>query len=509
MNEIGLISIVVPVHNEEGNIRRLYEGIKESLQALGCRYELIYVNDASRDDTPEIITDICRHDPAVKLLNFFRKYGQDAALAAGLREARGEVVIAMDGDLQDDPGDIRLFLREIESGFDVVCGWRKKRSIRNIFRRAIAFSGNKLGVFLFGVSFHDFNATFKAYKRSAIEKIFLFKGFHRFIPVMAVMAGLRVREIEIRNNSRFSGHSKYGYCGLSRVFSVPFTALALKLAMCLFNNQPQRLLPEVQYKIKPAGRPHPKKGKLSVVIPVYNEEKGISRTIEQCIGAKEEILTRTRLSDLEIIVVDDGSKDNTLKVAREYASFYGFSLISYAKNKNYGGAIQEGMNAAEGEYLAILDADGTYEPRSFTELFNTLDSQAADICVGSRMSAESRMPLTRKFGNILAASLINLASSTKVSDATSGMRIIRKQAYERLLPLAGGLEFGLAMTLKALREPGLKVVEARVPYYKRIGRSKLRTVKDGYRFSRLILSFILQNRGHFKRQAEADRHGAF
>lgn len=183
------------------------------------------------------------------LITFKKNYGQDAALAAGLRKARGEIVITMDGDLQDDPKDIKLFIDEINKGYDIVCGWRRFRAKRHIFREILTFLGNKLGRIVFGLPIHDFNATFKAYRKSAIDKLYFFKGFHRFIPVMAKMSNIRFKEVEIKNNSRFDGNSKYKFWGINRILKVPKDAFLLKIFCSFFKNYPQKILAEVYYEI--------------------------------------------------------------------------------------------------------------------------------------------------------------------------------------------------------------------------------------------------------------------
>jgi len=243
-------SVVIPIFNEEESLLILHERLCSAMKDVCEEFQIIYVNDGSTDSSNDIIKEICRNDLSVRLITFKKNYGQDAALAAGLRKACGEVVIAMDGDLQDDPQDIKLFLDEIDKGYDIVCGWRRYRAKRHIFREIIAFMGNKLGRIIFGLSVHDFNATFKAYRRSVIDRLYFFKGSHRFIPVLAAMNNFSLKEIEIKNSSRFSGHSKYNFWGLNRVLKVSKDALLLKTSYCIFNKQPQKILTEVYYEIK-------------------------------------------------------------------------------------------------------------------------------------------------------------------------------------------------------------------------------------------------------------------
>ncbi|MDD5044667.1 MAG: glycosyltransferase family 2 protein [Candidatus Omnitrophica bacterium] len=249
MNNIKLISIIIPVFNEEGNIRESYLKLKDALDLLGYDSEVIYINDGSTDSGGSIIKEICGSDRSVKAITFMKNYGQDAALAAGFRHARGDVIIAMDSDLQDDPGDIKLFLEKINEGYDLVCGWRKSRPRRHILREILAFAGNRSGMAVFGLPFHDFNATFKAYRRTALDNFYFFKGFHRFIPVLATMNNLNIKEIEIRNNPRFSGHSKYAFFGLKRVSIVLKDAVALICSKHIFKKKIDLVLAEVKYEI--------------------------------------------------------------------------------------------------------------------------------------------------------------------------------------------------------------------------------------------------------------------
>ena len=243
------ISLVIPVFNEKDNILKLYLSLEKALVQLGKRYEIIFVNDGSTDGGAAIIRKICLSDNAVKHIAFDKNYGQDAALAAGLRKAGGDIIIAMDADLQDDPDDIKVFLDKIREGCDVVCGWRKKRAKRNIVRDVMTFLGNVLGTVIFHMPVHDFNATFKAYRKSAINELYFFKGFHRFVPVLATMKNLKIGEVEIRNRVRNNGYSKYRPFGLKRIFSVSKDAVLLKFAICFLNRNIEKVLPEVSYVI--------------------------------------------------------------------------------------------------------------------------------------------------------------------------------------------------------------------------------------------------------------------
>lgn len=231
--------------------------------------------------------------------------------------------------------------------------------------------------------------------------------------------------------------------------------------------------------------------KLSIIIPAYNEEPALSQIIERCIEAKEHICNCTSLTDVEIIVVNDGSKDNTHQIAKEFKDAGKIKLVSYRKNRGYGAAIKRGFRMASGEYVAFLDADGTCDPKHFANLFNDLEIGNADISIGSRMGPNSQMPKVRRLGNSIYAFLISLISNKKVTDSASGMRIIRKSSLAKIYPLPDGMNFTPAMSAIAVMDDGLKIVEAFMPYKERIGESKLDVVKDGYRFLKTIFEIGL------------------
>jgi glycosyltransferase involved in cell wall biosynthesis len=221
---------------------------------------------------------------------------------------------------------------------------------------------------------------------------------------------------------------------------------------------------------------------LSVIIPAYNEEGGIDHVIQRVLGIRE-ALTQIGV-ELEFIVVDDGSRDQTTTLVSKYSEV---RLIRHIKNRGYGAAIKTGFRYARGEYLAFLDADATYPPEYLPEMCRAAIEQGGDMVVASRMSgAQSRMPLTRRIGNLAFALLLSLIGNARVRDTTSGMRILRRQALEQLYPLPDGLQFTPAMSTRALHE-NLQVIEIPVPYSERVGRSKLSVVRDGVRFTNAIV----------------------
>ena len=222
---------------------------------------------------------------------------------------------------------------------------------------------------------------------------------------------------------------------------------------------------------------------LSVVLPALNEEHGIDAILERVLGQRDE-LARAGIRTLEVIVVDDGSQDHTADRIRAHADV---RLIQHETNRGYGAALKTGFNAATGELLAFLDADGTYPPESFPALCRALTEHDADLIIGSRMlSGESEMPLVRRVGNTIFAGLLSVVGSRRISDSASGMRVFRRELLSTLYPLPDGLDFTPAMSTRAVYE-GLNMVEVPIPYKERIGRSKLNPLKDGVRFLRSIL----------------------
>ncbi len=221
---------------------------------------------------------------------------------------------------------------------------------------------------------------------------------------------------------------------------------------------------------------------LSVVIPAWNEEEGIEPIIKRVLAIRPALASLDWA--LEFLIVDDGSRDRTAALIAKYREV---RLIRHLKNRGYGAAIKTGFRYASGEYLAFLDADGTYPPESLPELCRAAVAQKADLVVGSRMGgAKSQMPLTRRVGNFAYARLLSLIGNVAVRDTASGMRIIRREILERLYPLPDGLDFTPAMSTRAIHE-NLKIVEVPIPYAERIGRSKLSVVRDGVRFTNTIV----------------------
>lgn len=227
--------------------------------------------------------------------------------------------------------------------------------------------------------------------------------------------------------------------------------------------------------------------KLSIVIPAYNEEEGIRSIIERTLSASNKIRSETGVSEVEVIVVNDGSQDATARIAQKYSDQNLIRLISYEKNRGYGAAIKAGFAEASGDLLSFLDADGTCDPQIFVDLIRKMKETEADIVIGGRLNPHSRMPLTRKVGNILYRVLVHAISSERVNDIASGMRVLKKNILAELSPLPDGLNFTPAMSVCAILDRNIRIEEVPIPYQERVGRSKLSVVRDGLRFLRTIL----------------------
>jgi glycosyltransferase involved in cell wall biosynthesis len=221
-------SIVVPLHNEQENVTDLYDRLKAVMEMHGESFEIVLVDDGSRDRTFNLLREIAAIDSRVTVVKLRRNFGQTSALAAGFDHSRGEYIIAMDGDLQHDPADIPLFLEKIAEGYDIVSGWRKRRIDNLWLRRIPSRCANWLMAKLSGVSIHDFGTTFKAYRREVLEQVPLYGELHRFIPALASWYGASIVEVPIRNVNRERGASHYG---ISRTFRVFFDLITIRFLL--------------------------------------------------------------------------------------------------------------------------------------------------------------------------------------------------------------------------------------------------------------------------------------
>ena len=211
-------SIVVPFFNEQENVPPLYMKLTEVMDGVGEPYELIFVDDGSKDNTFKVLSDIYEHDRRVNIVRLRRNFGQTAALKAGFDFARGEVIISMDGDLQHDPAEIPRFVEKMEEGYDLVSGWRYQRKDAWLTRQIPSRIANWMMAKLSGIELHDFGTTFKAYRREIIQEIQLYGELHRFIPALASSSGAKIAEVPIENLHRKNGKSNYGIGRTIRVF---------------------------------------------------------------------------------------------------------------------------------------------------------------------------------------------------------------------------------------------------------------------------------------------------
>jgi len=221
-------SIVVPFHNEEENVTKLYDRLKQVMEQVGESFELVLVDDGSSDRTYKLMEEIVAVDSRVLVVKLRRNFGQTSALAAGFDNASGDFILAMDGDLQHDPNEIPNFLKKLDEGYDVVSGWRAERIDNFVMRRIPSRCANWLMAKLSGVNIHDFGTTYKAYRREVITNIPLYGEMHRFIPALASWFGATICEIPIKNVHREAGKSHYG---IGRTFRVFFDLLTIRFLL--------------------------------------------------------------------------------------------------------------------------------------------------------------------------------------------------------------------------------------------------------------------------------------
>lgn len=222
------ISVVIPVYNEEDSLDRLYSELKESLGRLDKAHEILFVDDGSRDRSLECLKRIRDADPAVKVISFRKNFGQTAALSAGFDHARGDIVITMDADLQNDPADIPMLLDKIGEGYDLVSGWRHDRKDKWLSRRLPSILANKLISWATDVTLNDYGCTLKAIRQEVVQNITLYGELHRFIPAVASWMGVRIAEVKVNHRARVAGESKYG---ISRVIRVLLDLITVKFLL--------------------------------------------------------------------------------------------------------------------------------------------------------------------------------------------------------------------------------------------------------------------------------------
>lgn len=231
------LSVVVPLYNEEESVGPLVGAIREALKEEHS-WEVVLVDDGSRDRTVELANALGADDGRIRLVRLARNYGQTQAMQAGFDHARGTVVVSMDGDLQNDPGDIPILVRKLDEGYDLVAGYRQRRQDKLLTRKVPSFVANRLIAWLTGVRIRDNGCSLKAYRRSLLDQLDLYSDMHRFLPALAAAtAGARITEIPVRHHARRFGQSKYG---LSRIGKILADLLTIKM-IASFRERPLAL----------------------------------------------------------------------------------------------------------------------------------------------------------------------------------------------------------------------------------------------------------------------------
>jgi glycosyltransferase involved in cell wall biosynthesis len=228
------LSLFLPVLDEEENLRPMHAKIREALDTLGKTAEVIYVDDGSTDSSLKILREIAAQDSRVRVISLRRNYGQTAAMSAGIDAAKGDILIPMDADLQNDPKDIVRLLEKLNEGYDVVSGWRKNRKDKLVMRKIPSWIANSVISKIGGVPLHDYGCSLKAYRRDVLQDVKLYGEMHRFIPIYASWAGARVTEIPVDHHARTMGKSKYG---ISRTVKVIFDLMTIKF-MAEYHTKP-------------------------------------------------------------------------------------------------------------------------------------------------------------------------------------------------------------------------------------------------------------------------------
>lgn len=222
------LSIVIPIYNERESVYHLYKELDKSLSKLGIDYEVILIDDGSTDGTYNKLLEIHEKNGSYKIIRFRRNFGQTSAISAGFNHSRGDAIITIDADLQNDPSDIPAILNKLNEGYDIVSGWRKNRKDKAVTRRFPSAVANKIISKLTGVYLHDYGCTLKAYRKEVIKNIELYGEMHRYIPAIASWMGVKVAEIPVTHHSRKFGKSKYG---ISRTIRVILDIITIKFLL--------------------------------------------------------------------------------------------------------------------------------------------------------------------------------------------------------------------------------------------------------------------------------------
>jgi glycosyltransferase involved in cell wall biosynthesis len=229
------LSLIIPVYNEEENLPLLYGAIDHALTPLKDTWEVIFVDDGSRDGSFDVLRSLVEKDPEhVRVLSFRRNFGQTAAISAGIDHACGEIIVLLDADMQNDPADIPMLLAKLDEGYDLVSGWRKDRKDNRLTRTIPSNLANGLISWTTGVHLHDYGCTLKAYRRDVLEGVRLYGEMHRFIPVFAHAIGARITELPVHHHARKFGKTKYG---LERTIKVLLDLFTVKFLLS-YSNKP-------------------------------------------------------------------------------------------------------------------------------------------------------------------------------------------------------------------------------------------------------------------------------
>jgi glycosyltransferase involved in cell wall biosynthesis len=232
------LSLIVPVYNEEENLPLLFNAVEEALKSVKHSWEIVFVDDGSRDKSLDVLTSLVDRDPEhVRVVVFRRNFGQTAAIAAGIDHSHGDIIVLLDADMQNDPADIPLLLAKLDEGYDLVSGWRKYRKDNFLTRTIPSNLANGLISWVTGVHLHDYGCTLKAYRRDALEGFRLYGEMHRFIPVFAHSIGARITELPVRHHPRKFGVAKYG---LERTVKVVLDLFTVKFLLD-YSHKPMRL----------------------------------------------------------------------------------------------------------------------------------------------------------------------------------------------------------------------------------------------------------------------------
>ena len=228
-----ILSVIVPLYNEEESVTHLHKAIHDALDPTDINYEILFVDDGSKDQTVSVCTELCRQDPRLRLIQFRKNYGQTPAMAAGIDNAKGSLLVTMDGDLQNDPSDIPMMIDKLNEGYDIVVGWRHKRQDKLITRKIPSMVANRLIGKVTGVPIKDNGCSLKVYRAEVMKHMPFYNEMHRFIPALLSVSGTRVAEVKVKHHARQFGESKYG---LSRIYKVLLDLLTIKTILSVVDH---------------------------------------------------------------------------------------------------------------------------------------------------------------------------------------------------------------------------------------------------------------------------------